>query len=756
MRINEFRKVVSTFCDPGTEIVTEKNQLIIQVNDIVIEANITEKEGDIYVSDDDVDIKGGRWIIKRLANLSLLASRIASFVDDNEHYVSPCAKLLESLDNVPHEHKKESSDAAASLIDNLSNKSPFDTKVLYITSDAGEGKTTLINHVARMQAEKYKNNETDWVLVPIPLGGRNFLRFDDITIGALQNRYRFPFLHYKSFLALVRMGVIIPAYDGFEEMFVETSSGEALSAMGILVRSMESQGSFVVAARKAYFEFENLKVQEKLFDNIKDYSVEFEKLEICRWSRQQFVDYCDSRGVPDPNSLYEKVSQRLGPDHAMLTRAVLVKNLVDLAIDADSVDEILQKLSDSGADYFTYFVRGIVAREANEKWIDRSGDGNVGRPLLTIDEHMELLSIVSMTMWESKVDYLKQDTLDFAADYFSELNAKSSYEAQQIRKRIGGHALLVPSVNMSGAVAFDHDEFRMFFLGEGIAKLSDPGSTSSVTDLSNILRRGVLTKQTYDSINKAVIRRNDSCRESLISLFVKLSGVDGRASYIHENCSVIIMGLLNGVEDLSQTVKSINFGLDSLKDRVISGVYFEGCHFSSTSLECAHIKDCSFSECHFSELKLKSASCLEDVVFHDCKVDALQVESESWESWDPQEIKDKLIGMGIVEGVDENKIVDGSELSYDQSLRDLEKVIRYFMRSTHISESVIRIKLGSSGQRFIDEVMPRLVSLSIFQEIENRGGNVQKRFKLSGSLEKINQAIRSSKGSFEKFILFFS
>src|SRR5690606_29378278 len=123
------------------------------------------------------------------------------------------------------------------------------------------------------------------------LGGRHFLRFDDITIGALQNRYRFQFLYYNSFLALVRMGLIVPAFDGFEEMFVESSSGEALSAMGILVGSLNSQGAIVVAARKAYFEFENLRTQERLFDTIRTHSVSFEKLELQRWSEEQFLSY---------------------------------------------------------------------------------------------------------------------------------------------------------------------------------------------------------------------------------------------------------------------------------------------------------------------------------------------------------------------------------------------------------------------------------------------------------------------------------
>jgi len=45
----------------------------------------------------------------------------------------------------------------------------------------------------------------------------------------------------------------------------------------------------------------------------------------------------------------------------------------------------------------------------------------------------------------------------------------------------------------------------------------------------------------------------------------------------------------------------------------------------------------------------------------------------------------------------------------DQELRDLGRIIRYFMRSTHISESVMLMKLGTRGQSFIDSALPQLL-----------------------------------------------
>ncbi len=94
------------------------------------------------------------------------------------------------------------------------------------------------------------------------------MRFDDIIVGTLMNRLRFNVLFYDSFVELVRLGAIVPALDGFEEMFVEGSSGDAISALGNLMQAMQSSGAAVIAARKAYFQFKNLRAQTRLLDSM--------------------------------------------------------------------------------------------------------------------------------------------------------------------------------------------------------------------------------------------------------------------------------------------------------------------------------------------------------------------------------------------------------------------------------------------------------------------------------------------------------
>lgn len=756
MQINEFKATALTFADPGSELVIDGSDFAISVNGEVIAAKISAQAGDVYVDEGSGTQPGSLWILNRLAKLPLLATRLRETVPETEFFVSPSTSLLPTLERSTEEKQVHTDDGLATCLKTLGERSVLETLVLYITSDAGEGKTSLINQMAREQAQLYLEKKADWLLIPIPLGGRHFLRFDDITVGVLQNRYRFPFLYYQSFLALVRMGVLVPAFDGFEEMFVESSSGEALSAMGILVSSLESRGAMLVAARKAYFEFENLRAKERLFDTIRGYSVGFAKLELQRWGRSQFIDYCINRGLDDADSLYDRVSERLSPDHALLTRAVLVKRLVDVAQNSPSLDGFLEQLSTSGTDYFSVFVRGLIEREANEKWIDRSGEREVGTPLLTVEEHCELLSQIALSMWEARVDYLKRDSLEFAAEYFCDTAKKNAFQAQQVRKRIGGHAMLVPSVNANQAVEFDHDEFRLFFLGEGIARQIRPLTVQARAELLGTFRRGIIPTDGTQALIRALTRDGGVNRAATVKFLLDVAGADPQASYTHENAANLIINLLSSLSGASMTIEGLSFGYDSLLDKKIKGVNFHGCYFSSTSLELTELAECRFINCTFTQLRLTESTRFASVLFENCAVDTLVLKAQHRELWNPSDIRSALARVGVE--VRDSSVVPVEQVETpdpDIEIVSLEKLTRYFMRSTHMSESVIRMKLGSAAQSFIDETLPQLERAGVLVEIKNHGGDSQQRYRLGVTLQTFQEAIATSNGDFERFLEHF-
>lgn len=687
MQITEFKSIVATFADPGTELLFDKNDFVITVNGADISGKVLSRSGDVYIDEGTGEIPASKWVPNRLAHLPILANRLREIVPNTEHFVSPAVSLLPTLERQPDEKREDSQDGFALALKTLNQRSPLETTVLYITSNAGEGMTSLINQLAREQAQLFINNKSDWLLVPIPLGGRHFLLFDDVTVGVLQNRYRFPFLYYQSFLALVRMGVIVPAFDGFEEMFVENSSGEALSAMGILVGSLDSRRAMVVAARKAYFEFENLRAQERLFDTIKGYSVGFSKLELRRWAKSQFIDYCRNCKIEDPGDLHRRVSERLSSDHALLTRAVLVKRLVDVAKKTRTLDGFLDQLQNSDADFFSVFVRGLIEREAHEKWINRDLKDGVGTPLLTIDEHCELLSQIALVMWEDRVDFLKRDGLEFAADYFCETAQKTAFQAQQVRERIRGHAMLIPSTNAPNAVEFDHDEFRMYFLGEGIARQLRPMNARAKAEVLGTFRRGLIPNDAMLALVRAMTRDGLLDRTRAIESLLGVAGMDSQASYTRQNVAELVIRLLSRIDGSGVKISDLSFGLDALRDKKITGVVFQNCYFYNSSLELAELTNCTFVNCKFTQLRLSETTRVSGVVFQGCTVDALILSMRNRETWEPAEIRQQLEHAGVAFRGDVAPSPPQVRDS-DPELTDFQKLVRYFMRSTHMSESV--------------------------------------------------------------------
>ena len=329
MNSSSFREVLNTFVDPETPIAVDRQDAVFQVNGNLISLKVTAIDGEIKVSEDGIQFMDAKlWIIKRLANIFLLANRLKDLIPSSKYFVYPSGRYEPLLSIGADYSHVETDDVMRTVREAIESRSPLQTSIYYLTSDAGEGKTTVINQLAHEQAVRYAKGDASWLLVPIPLGGRQFMRFDDITVGALSNRYRFPNLHFRSFLELVKMGVLVPAYDGFEEMFYENTSGEALSAMGVLLESMQSQGVAIIAARKAYYDFENMGAQERLSESIHNVDVGFGKIQINRWERKQFVEYCEKRGLPGSAGIYSEIVNILGPGHALITRAVLAKRIL--------------------------------------------------------------------------------------------------------------------------------------------------------------------------------------------------------------------------------------------------------------------------------------------------------------------------------------------------------------------------------------------------------------------------------------------
>ena len=744
MLLDDFRRVLTAFADSEGDLDISKGRLLVEIRDELVEANLYQQGGQLILDEQGERLPALNWLVNRIARVPLLADRILAYVPETAEFVTPSGQLLDQPDFAASSEDRTCVNATDCAIEVLQRQQAGTTSVLYLTSDAGEGKTTLINHLARYQATEFKAKRTGWLLVPIPLGGRTFLRFDDVVVAALVNRLRFQLLYYDAFIELIRLGVIVPAFDGFEEMIIASSSGEAISALGNLVRSLSSSGTVVIAARKAYFDYHNFKAQARLFDAVGKDSVAFARLALKRWNQNQFLEYAEKRGLRDPDNVYATVANRLGTDHPLLTRAVLARRLVDVAHGPTGLPGLLEQIGNAPQHYFFQFVNAIVEREAHEKWIDQSGEPR--QPLLTVEEHHELLGMVANEMWLSETDSLRPDLLEEIAGMFAETRKKPPAITRQIGERLKQHALLV-SDGSAGALSFDHEDFRAFYLGEAVGAAMN---RCAYTDLRSIFQAGLLSRTAVDEAVLCVRRLEGSAPDSL-SVLQELASKESAASVVRENCGALSIGMAQDLANVE--LRDMVFAEDALRGRILSSLTIRDSYFQGPSLAGAELKDCYFQNCRFDRLELDADTQISSSTLDGCEVTVLARIERDEQSFDPSQISAFLSDSNFrVIGPDQAELPTVRPMEPDEQLRPVERMMRIFLRANQVNEEVIRTKLGVKAASFFTNILPRLLRLGMLEEVPHRGHGNQRRFKLRVQMHKLHDALSECGGDFERFL----
>ncbi len=144
-------------------------------------------------------------------------------------------------------------------------------------------------------------------------------------------------------------------------------------------------------------------------------------------------------------------------------------------------------------------------REGNKLAFTREGahSRDPAKPLITLEQHEELLGLIAQEMWISATEVLRQETLDLLADLFAESKSLSAAQSHQIRERLPQHSLLATRGQSRPQYAFDHEDFRKYFLGQAIGRAIQDHSTS---DIRALLRAGALPADTCDAIVRHVAR----------------------------------------------------------------------------------------------------------------------------------------------------------------------------------------------------------------------------------------------------------
>lgn len=744
-----FTRIITSLADKPADLDITRGKLIAQVKDDIIEAKITLKRGgDVEVCENGTVWDASTWIIERICKLRNLAERITEHLPEEPFFVGPHGQVLDSILQQNDEKEVQTVDIPGKIKEIIDRRIP-ETSVVYLTSDAGEGKTTIINKLAKDQARLYRDKKTDWLLLPISLGGRPFMRFDEVIVASLITKYRFSNAwYYETIIELVRLGAIVIAFDGFEEMFVEGNSDEAMSGLSNLLNLLNGQGNLVVAARKAYFEYNNAKTIALIRDSLSK-NVVFSRIKMDRWNKDAFLEYAQKRGVKNAIALYEKLVESLGDaNHPLLTRAVLVKKLIELFIDSsENIEALHVDLKAGPASYFETFVRAIVHREATEKWVTRGmHDIDAQTPLLTVEDHFELLSLLAEEMWRQSTTILHKTLVDEIVRLFCEGKGKAPNISRQISERIKEHALfgLTGGTAAKGTYAFDHDEFYEFFLGLYVA---DCLQRKNKAIIKTILGLRTLPRFVIETACLKLNKNSSAIINYITELAPELVNPMDSFSNLCDNMGAIAIGLLLGHSGENKTLKGLRFPPNALNGNV-SDVIFENCQFESTTL--AVLKNVKFMNSTISQLVFSPSTNLSDSSFQNTQIFSLLTKNQE-DIYSPEDIQSILLANGC-------KFI-GSDVAPTPKLNPkddeylmLENIKRFFFRSSHISDSLMFLRLRSFGQTKIDEFKAALISNGVLVDSGYSGGGADRHYKLGISLVNFENTLRKSAGSFETFI----
>ncbi len=749
MNINDFKRIISSFADKPTDLELSKGTLLTEIRGELIEATVINKNDTLFVIENGSEESALSWIRNRIACLPQLAERIIDYIPNDNSFVNPCGKILDELEFDPNETEKNIDKTIDKLIEVLGRKIPGTSSIVYLTSDAGEGKTTLINQLAYKQASNFKNKKTDWLLLPVPLGGRPFLRFDDIVIASIVNNLRFRYFYYDSFIELVKLGLIVPAFDGFEEMFMQSSTGEALSATGGLINKLNSSGSMLIAARKAYFDYKSFSSQAKLFDNINS-SVSFARMSIQRWNKSQFIEYASKKGANNPVEIYDLVAEKLKKEnHPILTRPVLVKQLIEVFNDIGNVRDLVSKL-ETVNNYFPAFVHAIIEREANFKWIDTSGEPF--KPILTVDQHYELLSLLAEEMWVNNSDSLKDSILDLITELFAEQNKLDIQSTRQIRERIKQHALIVREDPNNPVYKFDHEEFYDFFLGVSIA---DKILKRKIIDTKALLKKSQLPLQTTESIVSKLKTAGKDYLEIKQMLDEVIKG-ENQLSFVKENVASLVIRVLSNENVKPMDIISYEFPVNSIMTIKLKNITFNECHFQSTSIYSSKFKNINFNKCQFDRIEMNHSTVFENVILKECEIATVFDTKNERGYYDKYSIEQFLKSKGLI--IEGNQIEENfaNYIVEDENLELTERALRRFIRqNTPINDNIFKLRLGNNAEYFFKKILPDLIRHDILIELDYIGQGRQRRFKLGVTFGQIESALSNCNGSYETFLNLF-
>lgn len=521
---------LTPFADPGTEVVLQHQGRVVHAT---WEQRTFAREARFSISLDGVSVQYKQrtfsyrafFASPEMADLLALAKMILQAKKPR-----PYVDTLAMLDG-----KTEPQSALTAIGSALGDRLAQDaTVIVMVTGDAGAGKTSVLLELVRKQAELYSKAQSEHLYLYVNAQGRALARFTEALAAELDELRSS--LTFHEITPLVRLGLVIPVIDGFDELLGVGGYDEAFSSLSAFVEELDGDGQIVASARSTYYEQEFVARASSISSLGSQYWAQ-RGVQVLEWREEQFVAYvklqCDARKLSEvaAASALESVRDAFrGKNSHLGSKPLFVARTLDL---------VLEGKAPSGADDLLESLVSIyIERERTEKLLDRNS-----QPILTSEDIRSLLIELAEEMWNQETRELDTKSVRSVAEYVLGVNGVDPLAQKVVIERMPTMAFLARGERLQ-TIAFEHETFFGFFFAHRLAeRLSDPGASLEI-----LLGRSVLSP---DVARLAADKLNTEAASDpleLVRYIKKISQAAGNASprrsQVQENGGRLVQSLL--------------------------------------------------------------------------------------------------------------------------------------------------------------------------------------------------------------------
>lgn len=558
------------------------------------------------------------------------------------------------------------------------------TQVVMITGDAGTGKTHVLRELVLQQANKYLQGKTKKLLLYVNAQGRALARLDEALATELQDLK--VNITYHSIAPLVRVGLLVPVIDGFDELLGVSGYDDAFSSLATFLEQLEGLGGLIASARSVYYE-EEFRSRASRASITGDQAWSHIPVEIIPWEsgdQQEFLDELaahKSMSKEDKTVLSVRVDEVFKDNEALAVKPLFFAKVVDLLLEEPDFS--------GGKDLLNELTHSYLKREQKEKLLDRQQ-----QPLLSEYRLEQLMGELAEEMWNQETRELDYLSVREVAEYVLYDKEIPESTRQIVVERMPTLAFLATNEKHTG-ITFEHEVFFFYFLARAIVNKHVQDKALQVVLSRSTLPEFVAERLAFELQQEGHLSTLDDLQKILDRL-----GEAGRTEWhrtgqVRENAGIVTLALLRKFTDINGpnseiegcTISSVVFPGSNLDGVTLRNCILVNVEFRRTNLRTTKFIKCTANDVRMVEprihvndtrLELNGLRVPEDV-------SSIQKLSDDGSPtiYDPSEIMHVLNGCGTP--VEMEKISDEESREVpEEFLEPLKKLIWAYERANPI------------------------------------------------------------------------